>query len=87
MPLRDTRRAPSSTEMRETILQLCAIEPLSVEQLADLFQRAETTIRRYVQGLQRERRLKRAESMPGARVARYVTVPTMDARQQRLEIP
>jgi hypothetical protein len=86
-PLRERRRAPSREEVQATILQLCSIEPLSIVQLVDLFQRSPVTIRRYVQALQRERRLRRAESVPGVRSARYVTVPTTNARQQRLDIP
>jgi ATP-dependent DNA helicase RecG len=87
MPLRETRRAPSSEDMRDAILQLCAIEPLSIAQLTDLFQRSKVTIRRYVQALQRERKLRRAEAVTGRRTARYETIPTTNARQQRLVIP
>lgn len=85
--LRSTRKAPSREEMRETILRLCAIEPLSTKQLKALSQRAQPTIRRYVQELEQEGRIAKADPIPGVRFARYVTVSIGVALQKRLDIP
>lgn len=85
-PLGSTRKAPSRDEMRETIFRLCAIEPLSTKQLGELFQRAQPTIRRYVQALEQEGKISKADPIPGIRFARYVTVFRGTVLQQRLDI-
>ncbi len=86
MPIRESLRAPSTEEMRRAILAVCAIEPLSIAQLAELSTRSKVTVRRYVRELQRERKLLRADLLPGKREARYTTVSPETIQQQPLQL-
>ena len=84
--LRDSKRSPSSDEVRDTLLLLCAVEPLSIEQLVDITQRKAPTLRRYIQQLQNEHRIRKADRIPGIRHARFVTVSLSTAQQQSLNL-